>query len=115
MTKDFHFKVYSNLLAAAHINNTTMMDDKLTILDCNILCLVKSFHDSDRECYMTNEQLARTFLSCERTIKSSLKRLYWRGFLKHSMSAKKRTLVYQPEEVDKFIQKMLLQCKICTP
>lgn len=115
MMKDFHYKVYSSLLAAAHINNTTMMDDKLSLLDCNILCLVRSFYDSGKECYMTNEQLAQTFLSCERTVKSSLKRLYWRGFIVHKMEAKKRILVYQPKEVERFIQKMLNQCKNCTP
>lgn len=112
MTKDFHFKIYSSLLAAAHINNTTMTDEKITMLDCNILSLIRSFHDSGKQFYMTNEQLAKTFLTSERTIKTSLNRLYWRGFIK-SQGTKKRILVYDADEVDQFVNKMFIQCKIC--
>ena len=81
MFKDFHFKIYSSLLRAAHTNNTTTTDPKITMLDCNILCLVRSFHDSNKKCYITNEQLAQIFLTSEKTIKTSLTRLYWRGFI----------------------------------
>ena len=105
MSKDFHFKIYSSLLNAAHINNTTMMGEKLTMLDCSILSLIRSFHESGRQFYMTNEQLAKTFLTSERTVKTSLNRLYWRGFIK-SQGTKKRILVYDADEVDKFIQHM---------
>lgn len=115
MSREFNFKMYSNLLAASHINNTIMTDPKVSMLDCNILCLVRSFYDSGRQCYMTNEQLAKTFLSCEKTIKTSLNRLYWRGFIKRDEivvnNTKKRVLLYQPEIVDKFVQNMLLAGK----
>ena len=107
MFKDFHFKIYSSILTAAHINNTTRTDPKISMLDCNILCLVRSFHDSGKECYMTNEQLAKIFLTSERTIKSALNRLYWRGFIK-SQGTKKRILVYDAEEVEKFVQEMFI-------
>ncbi len=108
----FHFKIYSNLLTAAHINNTTMTDEKLTLLDCNILCLIKSFHDSGRPFYMTNEQLAKTFLTSERTVKTSLNRLYWRNFIS-STGTKKRIIKYNSDQVEAFIQKMLIRCKNC--
>ena len=108
MSKDFHFKLYSQLLAAANINNTIMTDPKITLLDCNILCLVRSFNDSGQKCYMTNEQLANTFLSCEKTIKASLNRLYWRGFIS-SEGTKKRVLTYNADAVNNFIQEMLIR------
>ena len=115
MAQEFHFKIYSNFLAAAHINNTIMPDPKISLLDCNILSLVRSFHDSNRHCYMTNEQLAKIFLSCEKTIKTSLNRLYWRGFVASEQvpyeSGKKRILVYRPQEVEKFIQEMRIAGK----
>ena len=104
--KDFHFKIYSSILNAAHINNTTTMNEKLSILDCNILCLVRSFYEAKQQCYITNEQLAQTFLVTEKTIKSSLTRLYWRGFIKNE-GTKKRILTYQPQQVDQFVQEML--------
>ena len=115
MAQEFHFKIYSSFLAAAHINNTIMTDPKISLLDCNILSLVRSFHDSSRRCYMTNEQLAKIFLSCEKTIKTSLNRLYWRGFVTSEQvpygSGKKRILVYRPQEVEKFIQEMRIAGK----
>lgn len=106
----FHFKIYSSLLTAAHINNTITTDPKLSLLDCNILCLVRSFHDSKKECYITTEQLAKTFLVSEKTIKASLNRLYWRGFVT-SEGTKKRILKYQPDQVEKFIQEMAIRGK----
>lgn len=112
MSKDFHFKIYSSLLTAAHINNTIMTDPKITMLDCNILCLVRSFHDSGLQCYMTNEQLAKIFLTSERTVKTSLNRLYWRGFIT-SAGTKKRILQYNADQVNAFIQEMIIRCKIC--
>lgn len=119
MTKDFHYKVYSNILTAAHINNTIMTDPKISMLDCNLLCLIRSFHDSSKQCYMTNEQLAKTFLSCEKTIKTALNRLYWRNFIKREEvnqdGTKKRILIYQPQEVNKFIQNMLAAGKNYPP
>jgi predicted HTH transcriptional regulator len=54
---------------------------------------------------MTNEQLAKMFLVTENTVKASLNRLYWRGFIK-SEGKKKRVITYIPEEIDKFIQEM---------
>lgn len=104
--KDFHYKVYSSLLNAAHINNTTRTDSKLSVLDCNILCLVRSFYEAKKPCYMTNEQLAKTFLVTEKTIKTSLTKLYWRGFLTTN-GTKMRVLTYQPDKVNEFINKML--------
>lgn len=110
MFKDFHFKVYSSLLNAAYINNTTTTDEKISMLDCNILSLIRSFHDSKKQCYMTNEQLAKTFLVTERTIQSSLSRLYWRGFIKSEQikhdGVNKRVLFYQENAVKNFIAKM---------
>ena len=115
MGKNFHYKVYTDILTAARINNTIMACDKMSLLDCNILCLARSFHDSNKQCYMTNEQLASTFLACERTIKSSLNRLYWQGLLSHQEiilnGSKKRIIKYEPEAVEQFIQKMMLAGK----
>lgn len=110
MAKEFHYKIYSNLLSAAHINNTIMTDPKISLLDCNILCLIRSFHDSHKQCYMTNEQLSKTFLASEKTIKASLNRLYWRGFIR-SEGTRKRILTYQSNQVENFIQEMFIRGK----
>lgn len=111
MGKNFHYKVYTDILSAARIHNRIMPGDKMSLLDCNMLCLVRSFHDSKKQCYMTNEQLANTFLACERTIKSSLNRLYWQGLISHQEiiinGVKKRIIKYEPEKVAEFIQEML--------
>lgn len=111
MPKDFHYKIYSSIISAARINNEIMTTPKLSFLDCSLLCLIKSFYDSKKEFYMTNEQLANTFLACERSIRSSINRLCQYKFITKkyidNSPTKGRILFYQKENVDRFISNML--------
>lgn len=112
MTKTYNYRNYSNISEAMHINNTIMSSPKFTLLDYNILCLVKSFHDANKPCYMTNEQLAKHLLSGERTIRYSIDRLCAQNLLSKSFKdgnrLKGRILTYEKDNVDLFISNMLL-------
>ena len=110
MKKDFNYKNYSSISDAMYINNTIMANGKFTLLDYNLLCLAKSFHDSGQKFYMTNDQLAKIFLSSERTIRYSIERLCENKFITKEYIDNNRLngryLIYQPNNVKAFIKHM---------
>ena len=106
MPKDFYYKNYSSINTAMQTHNSIMPGETFTLIDYNLLCLAKSFYDSNQQLYMTNEQLAAQFFACEKTIRNSINRLCRFGFLKKEKIFKNRYLVYQPQTVEKFILDM---------
>lgn len=110
MSKNYTYKNYFNISEAMVTHNNTMPGPKFTLLDYNILCLVKSFHESKSKFYMSNEQLAAQLFSCEKTVRTSIKRLCAAGLLQKDYidnnRLKGRYLTYQPDNVEKFITDM---------
>lgn len=110
MKNDYNYKNYFSISDAMYTNNTVMFGTKFTLLDYNLLCLVKSFHDAGKKFYMTNEQLAKTFLSSERTIRYSIERLCENKFISKEYidnnRLKGRYLIYQQNNVQEFIKRM---------
>ena len=101
MKNDYNYKNYFSISDAMYTNNTVMFGTKFTLLDYNLLCLVKSFYDAGKKFYMTNEQLAKTFLSSERTIRYFISREYI-----DNNRLKGRYLIYQPNNVHEFVKRM---------
>ena len=91
-------------------HNTIMPGPKFTLLDYNLLCLVKSFNETGNSFYMSNEQLAKELFSCEKTVRSSIKRLCEYKLLKkeyiENNRLKGRYLIYQEEAVNKLVSDM---------
>lgn len=110
MAKDYNYKNHFNISEAMNIHNTTVPGTKFTLLDFNILCLVKSFYKSGRQCYISNKQLAEQLLSHESTIRRSIDRLCDAQFLKKEYIGGNRNngryLIYQKDKVDTFIAEM---------
>ena len=110
MPKDYNYKNYFSISEAMKIHNTIMPGPKFTLLDYNILCLTRSFFEASQSFYMTNEQLAELFFSCEKTVRSSISRLCATGLLKKELidnnRLKGRYLIYQPINVQRFITEM---------
>lgn len=85
MEKDYSYINYLNISEAMSKSNI-----KFTLLDFNILCLVESFNKSGQNFYMTNDQLAKIMLSCERTIRTSINHLCAAGLLKKQYTKGKK-------------------------
>ena len=115
MSKDFHYKNYYSLNEAFQIYNNIMPGEKFTLIDYNILSLVRSFHDSGQKFYMSNDQLAAMFYACEKTIRSSINRLCKFGFVtKQNIDnnrLKGRYLIYNYDKVQEFINGMKSEVK----
>ena len=113
MSKDYNYKNYYSISEAMKIHNNIMPGPKFTLLDYNILCLVRSFYESNQKFYMSNEQLAELFFSCEKTVRSSIKRLEDSWFITKELidgnRRKGRYLYYQKDVVEKFITDMQLE------
>lgn len=112
MAKDYNYKNYFRISEAMRIHNTIMPGPKFTLLDFNILCLIKSFHVSGKKFYITNDQLAKQFLSSEKTIRTSIDRLCAAQLIKKELidgnRHKGRYLTYQKDKVDTFVNEMRL-------
>jgi hypothetical protein len=110
MGKDYNYKNYFSISDAMYVSNTIMPGDKFTLLDYNLLCLIKSFADAKQNFYMTNDQLAKLFLSSERTIRYSISRLCNSKLISKenidNNRLKGRYLIYQEKNVKAFIQRM---------
>jgi hypothetical protein len=110
MAKDFHYKNYYSLNEAFQIYNNIMPGERFTLIDYNILSLARSFYDSGKDFYMSNDQLAAMFYACEKTIRSSINRLCTFEFLtKQNIDnnrLKGRYLIYNATKVQTFIGQM---------
>lgn len=110
MSKNYNYQNHFNISEAMQTHNTIMPGQKFTLLDYNLLCLVKSFYASGNDFYMSNDQLASLFFSCEKTVRTSINRLCSFGFLEKqnidNNRLKGRYLIYKHENVERFINEM---------
>lgn len=110
MSKNYNYQNHSYISQAMQIHNSIMPGPKFTLLDYNLLCIVKSFNETGNCFYMSNEQLAKELFSCEKTVRSSIKRLCEHKLLKkeyiENNRLKGRYLTYQEEAVNKFVSDM---------
>lgn len=112
MSKEYNYKNFPHIAKAMKTHNTLMPGPNFTLVDFNILCLVKSFHTSGKKFYITNDQLADQLLSTEKTVRTAIKRLCDAQLLKKELidgnRLKGRYLIYQPNKVEIFIKEMQL-------
>ena len=112
MGKNYNYQNHSQIGQAMQTHNSIMPGPKFTLLDYNLLCLVKSFNETGNCFYMSNDQLANELFSCEKTIRSSVKRLCEHKLLKkeyiENNRLKGRYLIYQEDNVQRFISEMSL-------
>ena len=110
MAKEYNYKNHSKISEAMRIHNTIMPGEKFTLLDFNLLCLIKSFHVSGSKFYITNDQLANQLLSSEKSIRRSIDRLCAAELIRKELINGKRNngryLIYQPDKVNTFISEM---------
>ena len=99
----YNFQIHSSIMLALNKHNDLLPNPRLTFLDGAILCLAKSFYESDRKLYMSNKELSKLFLSDPCTIQRSIDRLVTAGLLtkeKEYMASKpRRYLTYKPDAV----------------
>jgi DNA-binding MarR family transcriptional regulator len=84
-------------------HNDLLPDPRLTLLDGTILCLAKSFYETDRKLYMSNKELGKLLLSDPGTVQRSIDRLVAAGLIskekEYIASKQRRYLTYKPEAV----------------
>ena len=107
VTTMYNFQIHSDIMYAINRHNAIMCEERFTLLDANILCLIKSFNDNNQKFYMSNQELKQLFLSDPGTIQRSIDRLIRKGLIKKEIEymdmRKKRYLTYQRDAVDSLI------------
>ena len=105
----FVYTISSKISQAMNISNQYNQTD-FTLVDCAILCLAKSFHKTESDFYMSNQQLAVNLLTSERTIQRAVNRLCGMGLLKKEIirvnTTSRRKLIFQVNAVQAFISDM---------
>jgi len=103
----YNFQIHSDIMYAINRHNAIMCEERFTLLDANILCLIKSFNDNNQKFYMSNQELKQLFISDPGTIQRSIDRLIRKGLIKKEIEyadmRKKRYLTYQRDAVDSLI------------
>ena len=107
MWTNYSFMLHSDILYAIDRHNAIMCDERLTLLDGAILCLVKSFNDHNKQFFMSNQELKKLFASDPGTVQRSIDRLLRKGLLTKETSYvgrhKRRYLAYKEDAVAKLI------------
>ena len=57
-SNNYNFKFHTNISRAMSNYNKVMSGPRFSTLDASILCLIKSFNDSNTKFYMSNKELA---------------------------------------------------------
>ena len=103
----FNFQIHSTILHAMNKHNTLLPSPRLTLMDATILCLAKSFYETDRKLYMSNKELGKLLLSDPCTIQRSIDRLVTAGLIskekEYIASKQRRYLTYKPEAVQNLL------------
>lgn len=106
----FNFQIHSSIMHALNKHNNLLPNPRLTLLDGAILCLAKSFYETDRKLYMSNKELGKLLLSDPGTIQRSIDRLVEAGFLskekEYIASKQRRYLTYKPEAIQNLLNLM---------
>ena len=99
----FNFQIHSTIMYALTKHNDLLPNPRLTLLDGTILCLAKSFYETDRKLYMSNKELSKLLLSDPGTIQRSIDRLVTAGLISKEKeyvgSKQRRYLTYKPDAV----------------
>ena len=103
----FNFQIHSTIMYALTKHNDLLPNPRLTILDGAILCLAKSFYETDRKLYMSNKELGKLLLSDPGTIQRSIDRLVSAGLItkekEYFGSKQRRYITYKPEAVQNLL------------
>jgi DNA-binding MarR family transcriptional regulator len=95
---------------ALNKHNDLLPDPRLTLLDGAILCLAKSFYETDQKLFMSNKELGKLFLSDPGTIQRSIDRLSTAGLIskekEYIASKQRRYITYKPEAVQNLLNLM---------
>ena len=73
--KNYNFKFYTNISRAMSNYNKIMTAPRFSTRDASILCLIKSFNNSNTKFYMSNKELAEIMIADPSTIQRSIDRL----------------------------------------
>ena len=105
--KPYNYKMQTNITRALKHYNEITTNSKFTILDGNILCMVKSFSDNGSKFFMSEKEIAENTISSEKTVQRSINRLCEAGLLKkekdYTDGKCRRVLIYQPLEVQNIL------------
>jgi DNA-binding MarR family transcriptional regulator len=108
MRSNYSFLMSSDIMYAIDRHNAIMCDERLTLLDGAILCLVKSFSDKNQQFFMSNQEMKKLFASDPGTIQRSIDRLVRKGLLKKEKAyidmRQRRYLTYQSDAVTSLIE-----------
>lgn len=103
----FNFQIQSSILHAMNKHNDLLPNPRLTLIDATILCLAKSFYETNSKLYMSNKELGKLLLSDPCTIQRSIDRLVAAGLLtkekEYIGSKQRRYLTYQPKAVQNLL------------
>ena len=106
----FNFQIHSSIMHAMYKHNTLLPSPKLTLLDATILCLAKSFYETDQKLFMSNKELGKLFLSDPCTIQRSIDRLVEAGLIakekEYIGSKQRRYLTYKPDAIKNLLNLM---------
>ena len=106
----FNFQVHSSIMHALNKHNDLLPDPRLTLLDGAILCLAKSFYETDQKLFMSNKELGKLLLSDPGTIQRSIDRLVSAGLItkekEYIASKQRRYITYKPEAVQNLLNLM---------
>lgn len=106
----FNFQMHSTIMHALNKHNDLLPSSRLTLVDATILCLAKSFYETDRKLYMSNKELSKLLLSDPGTIQRSIDRLVAAGLIskekEYVASKQRRYLTYKPEAIQNLLNLM---------
>ena len=111
MWTNYNFTIHSDIMHAIDRHNTIMCEERLTLLDGAIICLVKSFSEQDKRFFMSNAEMKKLFASDPGTIQRSIDRLVRKGLLtkekEYVNMRQRRYLIYNTEATNKFIEQYI--------
>lgn len=105
--KNYYYTVHTDISRALKRYNTLMPKGKFTILDSNILSMIRSFNKSNTKFFMSNKELADIMITDPATIQKAINRLCAAGLIKkeniYSGPRPQRVLHYQEMAVQKLL------------
>lgn len=106
MRDNSNYRNYPIIAEAMKAHNNTMPGVKFNLIDYNILCLVKSYNDAGNTFYMSNEKLGDQLISCEKTVRVSIKRLCDAGLITKHKKPGSRILILNESNLEEFLADM---------
>ena len=101
--KNYNFKMNTNITKAMNKYNKIMNGPRFNTLDAAILNLIKSFAESNSQCFISNKELGEIMVADPSTIQRSIDRLADAGIIVKKTiyvgNKPQRTLTYQEDAV----------------